>query len=47
MENGRQYCGDYFMPIDQVEQTRQYVIHQVYLKTFNLELTTIPLDVSL
>ncbi|KAK5663945.1 hypothetical protein OQA88_157 [Cercophora sp. LCS_1] len=43
-ENGRQYCGDYFMPIDQDEQTRQYVVHQVYLKAFNLELTTVPLD---
>ena len=42
-ENGRQYCGDYFMPIDQMEQTRQYVIHQVYLKMFNTELTTVPL----
>ncbi|KAK4448547.1 S-adenosyl-L-methionine-dependent methyltransferase [Podospora aff. communis PSN243] len=44
MENGRQYCGDYFMPIDSMEQTRQYVIHQVYLKTFNLQLTTVPLE---
>jgi len=43
MENGRQYCGDYFMPIDQIEQTRQYVLHQVYLKTFELQLTTVPL----
>ncbi|KAK0710944.1 S-adenosyl-L-methionine-dependent methyltransferase [Lasiosphaeris hirsuta] len=44
MENGRQYCGDYFMPIDQAEQTRQYVVHQVYLKLFDLELTTVPLE---
>ncbi|KAK3940506.1 Demethylmenaquinone methyltransferase [Diplogelasinospora grovesii] len=44
VEHGRQYCGDYFMPIDPTEQTRQYVIHQVYLKLFNLELTTVPLD---
>ncbi|KAL2164141.1 hypothetical protein VTH06DRAFT_3355 [Thermothelomyces fergusii] len=44
VENGRQYCGDYFLPIDQTEQTRQYVIHQVYLKLFNLELTTVPLE---
>ncbi|KAL2128368.1 hypothetical protein VTI74DRAFT_9273 [Chaetomium olivicolor] len=43
IENGRQYCGDYFLPIDQTEQTRQYVIHQVYLKLFDLELTTVPL----
>jgi SAM-dependent methyltransferase len=44
VEHGRQYCGDYFLPIDQTEQTRQYVIHQVYLKVFGLELTTVPLE---
>ncbi len=44
MENGRQYCGDYYMPIDQTEQTRQYVVHQVYLKLLGLELTTAPLE---
>ncbi|KAK4106068.1 hypothetical protein N658DRAFT_482011 [Parathielavia hyrcaniae] len=44
VEHGRQYCGDYFLPIDQTEQTRQYVIHQVFLKVFDLELTTVPLD---
>ncbi|KAK4148729.1 S-adenosyl-L-methionine-dependent methyltransferase [Chaetomidium leptoderma] len=44
VEHGRQYCGEYFLPIDQTEQTRQYVIHQVYLKLFNLELTTVPLE---
>jgi len=44
VENGRQYCGDYFMPIDQAEQTRQYVMHQVFLKLFDLELTTVPLE---
>lgn len=44
VEHGRQYCGDYFLPVDQTEQTRQYVIHQVYLKLFDLELTTVPLE---
>ena len=44
VENGRQYCGDYFLPIDQTEQTRQYVVHQVYLKLFDLELTTVALE---
>jgi SAM-dependent methyltransferase len=44
VEHGRQYCGDYFLPIDQTEQTRQYVIHQVYLQLFELELTTVPLE---
>ncbi|KAB5558204.1 S-adenosyl-L-methionine-dependent methyltransferase [Coniochaeta sp. 2T2.1] len=43
IEHGRRYCGDYSMPNDVTEQTRQYVIHQVYLKLFNLELTTVPL----
>ncbi|KAK3692066.1 S-adenosyl-L-methionine-dependent methyltransferase [Podospora appendiculata] len=43
VEHGRQYCGSYFMPVDQTEQTRQYVVHQVYLKLFDLELTTVPL----
>jgi len=32
------------MPIDQTEQTRQYVLHQVFLKVFDLELTTVALD---
>ena len=44
MEHGREYCGDYFLPIDQEEQTRQYAIHQVYLKLLDLELTTVPLE---
>ncbi|KAK1756073.1 S-adenosyl-L-methionine-dependent methyltransferase [Echria macrotheca] len=43
-ENGRQYVGNYHQPVDQEEQTRQYVIHQVYLKVFDLRLTTVPLD---
>lgn len=43
-EYGRTYCGDYYMPIDETEQTRQYVVHQVFLKLFDLELTTVPLD---
>ncbi|KAK4169238.1 S-adenosyl-L-methionine-dependent methyltransferase [Cladorrhinum sp. PSN259] len=43
-EHGRQYCGEYYMPVDQTEQTRQYVLHQVFLKVFDLELTTVPLD---
>lgn len=43
-EHGRRYSGDYSMPNDVTEQTRQYVIHQVYLKLFDLELTTVPLS---
>ncbi|KAL2015114.1 hypothetical protein VTK56DRAFT_6301 [Thermocarpiscus australiensis] len=44
MEHGREYCSDYFLPVDQKEQTRQWVIHQVYLKLFDRELTTVPLE---
>lgn len=44
MEHGRQYCGDYFLPCDTAEQTRQFVNHQVYLKLFDLELTSVPLE---
>lgn len=44
VENGRRYCGDYSMPNDVTEQTRQYVIHQVYLKLFDSRLTTVPLS---
>ncbi|KAL1845378.1 hypothetical protein VTK73DRAFT_600 [Phialemonium thermophilum] len=43
-ENGRRYCGDYSMPNDANEQTRQYVLHQAYLKLFDSELTTVPLE---
>ncbi|KAJ4304105.1 hypothetical protein N0V88_001715 [Collariella sp. IMI 366227] len=44
IENNRQYCGDYFLPCDTDEQTRQYAMHQVYLKLFDFELTTVPLN---
>lgn len=43
-EHGRRYCGDYSMPNDDTEQTRQYVAHQVYLKLFDGRLTTVPLS---
>ncbi len=43
-ENGRWYCGDYYMPIDEDETSRQYVIHNVYLQFFDGELTTVPLE---
>ncbi|KAJ2906685.1 uncharacterized protein MKZ38_000421 [Zalerion maritima] len=43
-ENGRRYCGNYFMPNDEEEQDRLRIIHQVYLSVFDLELTTVPLD---
>ncbi|KAK1826935.1 Demethylmenaquinone methyltransferase [Podospora conica] len=44
MENGRQYCGNYCCPVDEQEQTRQYLLHQVLLKFFDLDLTSVTLD---
>ena len=43
-ENGRRYCGTYFMPNDELEQTRMYLAHQVYLGMFDGEPTTVPLQ---
>lgn len=43
-EHGRRYSKDYSMPNDLSEQVRQFAIHQVYLKLFDGELTTVPLD---
>jgi SAM-dependent methyltransferase len=42
-ENGRCYCGSYYMPIDEEELTRQHMVHEAFLKFFNGSLTTIPL----
>ncbi|OTA99188.1 hypothetical protein M426DRAFT_325383 [Hypoxylon sp. CI-4A] len=44
IENGRRYCGSYFMPNDDDEQVRLQLINQVYLKTFDGELTSVPLE---
>ncbi|KAI0382846.1 S-adenosyl-L-methionine-dependent methyltransferase [Hypomontagnella monticulosa] len=44
MENGRRYCGSYFMPNDDDEQVRLQLINQVYLKTFDGELTSVSLE---
>ncbi|KAI0011781.1 S-adenosyl-L-methionine-dependent methyltransferase [Xylariaceae sp. FL0662B] len=43
-ENGRRYCGNYYMPNDEDEQVRLQLINQVYLKTFDGELTSVPLE---
>ncbi|KAI1450999.1 S-adenosyl-L-methionine-dependent methyltransferase [Annulohypoxylon stygium] len=43
-ENGRRYCGSYYMPNDDDEQVRLQLINQVYLKTFDGELTSVPLE---
>ncbi|KAI1484120.1 S-adenosyl-L-methionine-dependent methyltransferase [Daldinia eschscholtzii] len=44
MENGRRYCGSYYMPNDDDEQVRLQLMNQVYLKTFDGELTSVPLE---
>ncbi|KAI1104243.1 S-adenosyl-L-methionine-dependent methyltransferase [Jackrogersella minutella] len=44
MEHGRRYCGSYYMPNDDDEQVRLQLINQVYLKTFDGELTSVPLE---
>lgn len=43
-ENGRRYCSTYYMPNDELEQTRMYLTHQVYLQMFDGEPTTVPLE---
>ncbi|KAI0202178.1 hypothetical protein F4808DRAFT_459181 [Astrocystis sublimbata] len=44
VENGRRYCGPYYMPIDEDEQVRLQLLNQVYLKVLDGELTTVPLE---
>ncbi|KAI0907508.1 hypothetical protein F4823DRAFT_602675 [Ustulina deusta] len=44
VENGRRYCGQYYMPNDEDEQVRLQLLNQVYLKVFDGELTTVPLE---
>ncbi|KAI1355618.1 hypothetical protein F5Y01DRAFT_148955 [Xylaria sp. FL0043] len=44
IENGRRYSGDYYMPNDEDEQVRLQLLNQVYLKVFDGELTTVPLE---
>ncbi|KXJ94700.1 S-adenosyl-L-methionine-dependent methyltransferase [Microdochium bolleyi] len=43
-ENGRLYCGDYYMPIDELELDRLYLFHQVYLQILDSQLTTATLE---
>lgn len=44
MENGRRYIGNYFAPCDLTEQDRLHIAHQILLRLFNNELTTVPLE---
>ncbi|EEP79319.1 conserved hypothetical protein [Uncinocarpus reesii 1704] len=47
-ENGRRYCNDtYCLPNDEIEQTRQSILHQLYLCALDGELTPYPLPDSL
>lgn len=43
-ENDRTYCGDYYMPIDELELDRLFLFHQVYLKVLDSQLTTATLE---
>ena len=43
-EHGRRYCGAYFMPIDEDEQIRLHLQHQVLLRTFDGQLSTVRLE---
>jgi SAM-dependent methyltransferase len=42
--HGRRYCGEYYMPNDEDEQTRQNMLHQVQLYLLQGRLTTAPLQ---
>jgi len=41
--HGRRYCKDYFMPNDEVEQTRLQMLGEVYYEVLGKRLTTVPL----
>lgn len=42
--HGRLYCKEYHFPIDELEQMRESLNHQVFLHVLDGELTTIPLE---
>lgn len=42
--HGRRYCGDYYMPNDEEEQTRMQILHSVYYSLLSNRLTTVPLS---
>ncbi|KAE9374526.1 putative Demethylmenaquinone methyltransferase [Stipitochalara longipes BDJ] len=43
MIHGRRYCGEYYMPIDEAEQSRGQMLHGVFRDIFNYRLTSVPL----
>ena len=42
--HGRRYCGEYYMPIDVIEQTRLLLFNDIYYELFNNRHTTVPLQ---
>ncbi|RDW89565.1 putative methyltransferase-containing protein [Coleophoma cylindrospora] len=44
VENGRTYCGEYYMPIDEAEMERLQLQHQVFLRLSGGVLTSVPLE---
>ncbi|KAH6654008.1 S-adenosyl-L-methionine-dependent methyltransferase, partial [Truncatella angustata] len=43
-EYGRRYCGSYYMPNDELEQTRLFLVHEVYKSAFDDEPFSAPLE---
>ena len=41
--NGRRYCGEYYMPNDEDEQTRMQMLDMAFLHIFGGRVTTVPL----
>ncbi|KUJ20195.1 putative Demethylmenaquinone methyltransferase [Mollisia scopiformis] len=44
MIHGRRYCGEYYMPNDEEEQTRMQILHGVHYSLLSNSLTTVPLS---
>jgi hypothetical protein len=42
--NGRRYCGEYYMPNDEEEQTRMQMLHSAYMYMLGGRLTTVALQ---
>ncbi len=41
--HGRRYCGDYYMPNDELRQSRGQMLHFIYVHILNNRLTSVPL----
>ncbi|KAF5661664.1 methyltransferase [Fusarium heterosporum] len=42
--HGRRYCREYYMPIDDIEQWRMAIQHQVFMHVLDGELTLVPIQ---